>query len=122
MSHLTTRCPNCGSNSWRTPDNPGPGNDIHRQCDDCGQEYWMDISYEEQPRKTNPLDRQVDGSHYKKLKIQPVQYSRANGLLGLESAVIKYTTRHKDKNGAVDIDKAIHCLQLIKAMDYPDEQ
>ena len=64
------------------------------------------------------LDKQEGGDHYKDMKIQPVEYSRANQLLGLESAVIKYVSRHKKKGGVLDINKAIHCLELIKEMDY----
>jgi len=65
---------------------------------------------------------QVGGDHYKKLAIQPAVYCRANKMLGLESSVVRYVTRHKDKNGAEDIKKAIHCLQMILEMDYSDEQ
>ena len=40
------KCPNCGSNSWQNPDVPGINrDDTHRQCDDCGQEYWTDVDY-----------------------------------------------------------------------------
>lgn len=69
----------------------------------------------------NALEYQVDGNHYKKLVIQPVEYCQKNKLLSLESAVIKYVTRHRDKNGRKDIEKAIHCLELLLEMEYKIE-
>jgi hypothetical protein len=63
-------------------------------------------------------EEQVGGGHYKVMKIQPMEFCRANGMLGMESSVVKYVSRHKNKNGAEDIKKAIHCLQLILEMDY----
>lgn len=64
------------------------------------------------------MQKQVGGNHYKDLAIQPAQYCQMNRLNSLESAVIKYATRHQDKNGAEDINKAIHCLELILEMEY----
>lgn len=64
------------------------------------------------------LAHQEGGNHYKGLKIQPVEYIHANEIDYLEGNVIKYVTRHKQKNGKQDILKAIHYLQLILEMDY----
>ncbi|AMO43506.1 protein of unknown function DUF3310 [Pseudomonas phage K4] len=66
------------------------------------------------------LNTQEGGSHYKALKIQPVEYIHANNIGYLEGNVIKYVTRHESKNGVEDIDKAIHYLQLIKELKYSD--
>lgn len=57
--------------------------------------------------------KQVGGSHYSKLKIQPMQYSLANDLNYAQANAIKYITRYKDKNGIEDLKKAIHCLELL---------
>lgn len=69
------------------------------------------------------LDIQIGGDHYKSCKIQPVQYIEANDLRFLEGCVVKRVTRH-DKptgKGRMDIEKAIHELQLILEMRYgPD--
>ena len=54
------------------------------------------------------LDKQVSGTHYKGCKIQPIEYIHANGLDYFQGNVVKYVTRHKDKNGKGDIEKAIH--------------
>jgi hypothetical protein len=69
----------------------------------------------------NPLQTQVGGNHYKDLKIQPIEYIHANGFDFLTSNVIKYASRHKRKNGAQDIRKAIHYCQLILKLDYGEE-
>ena len=63
-------------------------------------------------------EKQVAGEHYKALKIQPIDYIEENGLRFSEGCAIKYITRHRFKNGAEDIRKAIHFLQLILERDY----
>ena len=47
------------------------------------------------------LDVQVGGDHYKKLKIQPIEYIHANQLPYCEANVIKYISRWRDKGGGV---------------------
>jgi hypothetical protein len=59
------------------------------------------------------LKTQVAGSHYKKLKIQPVEYIHANGLGYFEGNVIKYITRWPDKGGVQDLEKAKHYIELL---------
>lgn len=68
------------------------------------------------------LDKQVGGSHYQGGSIQPVQYIEANGLLFLEASVVKRVTRHNRPGGKgrQDIEKAIHELQLLLELRYPD--
>ena len=61
----------------------------------------------------NPLDVQVGGDHYKKLKIQPVEYIQENQIGYMEGNVIKYVTRWKDKNGIADLEKAKHYLDML---------
>ena len=62
---------------------------------------------------TNPLDVQVDGDHYKQMKIQPVEFIHANGIPYLEGNVIKYVSRWKNKNGVADLEKAKHYIELL---------
>jgi hypothetical protein len=69
----------------------------------------------------NALDEQVGGQHYKKYAIQPAEYCQRNKLNSLESSIIKYATRHQDKNGREDIEKIIHCAKLILEFDYADK-
>lgn len=59
------------------------------------------------------LSVQVDGNHYKKLAIQPVEYIHANKLGFIEGSVIKYVTRWRDKNGIRDLEKAKHFIDLL---------
>jgi hypothetical protein len=66
------------------------------------------------------LDKQVSGNHYKDKGIQPIVYIHANDLGFCEGNVIKYVTRHKEKNGAADIKKAIHYLELLLELEYKD--
>lgn len=61
----------------------------------------------------NPYDRQVDGDHYQKLAIQPMQYSLLNGLDACQHTVIKYVTRFRDKGGIKDLEKAKHCIDML---------
>ena len=57
--------------------------------------------------------RQVGGDHYEKCGIMPTTYIRANNLDFFEGNIVKYITRHKDKNGAEDIKKVIHYAEMI---------
>jgi hypothetical protein len=69
--------------------------------------------------KETALAQQVGGKHYKGLVIQPAEYCQRNRLPYCESSVIRYVTRHREKNGRQDIEKAIHCLQLLLEIEYP---
>jgi len=62
--------------------------------------------------------KQVGGTHYKNLKIQPIEYAMANNLNACQMHALKYITRynikHKDKNlQKEDIKKAIHVLEML---------
>lgn len=62
---------------------------------------------------SNALDVQVDGTHYKSMRIQPVQYIHANNIPYLEGNVIKYVSRWRSKNGIADLEKAKHYIDLL---------
>ena len=62
---------------------------------------------------TSALNKQVGGSHYRDKGIQPIIYIHANELGFCEGNVVKYVTRWRDKNGVVDLRKAIHYLELL---------
>lgn len=64
---------------------------------------------------------QIGGDHYNNKKIQPIDYILENNLPYCEGNVVKYVTRHKEKNGAEDIKKAIHYLRFILAADYGEK-
>lgn len=63
------------------------------------------------------LAKQIGGDHYKGCPIQPVEYCHRNGLGCCESAVVKYVTRWRSKNGIEDLRKAIHYLELLIEME-----
>jgi len=58
-------------------------------------------------------DTQVGGDHYRKLAIQPMQYSMANKLDACQHTVVKYVTRFRDKGGLADLEKAKHALDML---------
>ena len=64
------------------------------------------------------LDKQVDGNHYKSMKIQPAEFINENKLLFAEGNAIKYICRHSVKGKEQDIKKAIHYLEMILERDY----
>lgn len=66
------------------------------------------------------LDRQVGGNHYKDQPIQHVEFCQRNKIPWCESAAIKYIIRHRKKNGKEDIKKAIHYLELLLELEYPE--
>ena len=63
-------------------------------------------------------DKQIGGSHYKKMKIQPSKFVIENELLFPEGNVIKYICRHRFKNGKEDLEKAVHFIEMIIERDY----
>lgn len=65
------------------------------------------------PAPTSPLATQVGGSHYKTMKIQPLEYCHANNIGKIEGDVIAYVSRWRAKNGIEDLRKAIHELQIL---------
>lgn len=67
---------------------------------------------------SSALNTQHGGSHYDNQSIQPVQYIHANGLDFFEGNVIKYVTRHRHKNGAEDLKKAMHYCQMLLEFEY----
>lgn len=68
------------------------------------------------------LDVQIGGDHYRSMAIQPVTYIESNGLDFLAGNVVKYVSRHKNKNGSADVRKAIHYCQLILELQYGEKQ
>ena len=67
------------------------------------------------------LTKQEGGQHYKDKAIQPIVYIHANKLGFCEGNVVKYITRHKEKNGAEDIRKVIHYCELLLELEYKNE-
>lgn len=68
---------------------------------------------EDNPEQEGAFARQEGGDHYSKLKIQPMQYSMANGLDACQHTIIKYVTRFRDKGGVEDLRKAKHVIDML---------
>jgi|TARA_R100000789_G_scaffold10600_4_gene14352 hypothetical protein len=66
-------------------------------------------------------DKQIGGTHYRKMKIQPSKFVNENKLLFAEGNVIKYVVRHQYKGGKEDLEKAKHFIDMIIERDYPQE-
>lgn len=64
--------------------------------------------------------KQVGGEHYK-TGIEPIDFIEKNYLGFCEGNVVKYVTRHANKNGAEDVKKAIHYLEFILKYQYGEE-
>jgi len=65
--------------------------------------------------------RQVGGNHYRDFKIMPIEYISKNKLDFLEGNIVKYISRHRNKNGAEDIRKIIHYAELILELEYGEK-
>lgn len=76
---------------------------------------------EEQCLRGSALSGQVGGNHYKDMAIQPIEFCQRNALQAAETLAIRYIVRHRKKSGRRDIEKAIHCLQLLLEIEYPEK-
>ena len=64
------------------------------------------------------FSEQVGGDWYKKLKIQPLDYSMANDFNACQTHALKYITRYnlkwKDKKDQIkDLEKAKHVIDML---------
>ena len=62
---------------------------------------------------TSAFSRQVQGTHYQNLAIQPIEYIHANKIPYIEGNVIKYVSRWRSKNGLQDLEKARHYIDML---------
>lgn len=70
------------------------------------------------PEELGRCFQQVGGSHYQDKGIQPIEYIHANKLNFDEGNVVKYITRHREKNGAEDVKKCVHYALLELNAEY----
>jgi len=113
----TWTCPQCDTSyQWK-------GNFIGRkvECEKCEVTFRCiapNLTNKEPATPADPLAVQEGGSHYKSMKIQPVEYIHANGIGFLEGCAIKYLSRHQAKGGVEDVKKAKHFCDLILKLTY----
>lgn len=62
---------------------------------------------------TPSLNKQIGGSHYKHFKIQPIEFCQINNIPPIESNIIKYACRWKNKNGYQDLEKIKHYVDIL---------
>lgn len=67
-------------------------------------------------------EKQIGGNHYKKYVIQPTEFIYKNNVPFIEGNIIKYTLRHREKNGRQDLEKAIHYLELLIKFEYDTDK
>ena len=68
------------------------------------------------------LDTQVGGDHYSSMTIQPIEYITKNDIRYCDGNVIKYVSRHREKNGIEDLKKAKHYIDMIIEMEYGESK
>ena len=61
--------------------------------------------------------KQIGGSHYKDMKIQPSKFINDNKLLFAEGNAIKYICRHAAKGEVQDLEKASRIIPLNNHID-----
>jgi hypothetical protein len=66
--------------------------------------------------------KQIGGSHYKSMVMQPSEFINKNRLQFAEGSAIKYICRHSAKGKEEDIKKAIHYLEMILERDYSEKK
>jgi hypothetical protein len=112
MSTIATRCDH--EPVW-TPAEPKPGTPLVPQFPEPKQDKPCCAD--------DPLKVQVDGNHYKKLgDYQPwkvlQQWLTEEEFRGyMKGTAIAYICREDSKGGSVDIEKAIHTLQGLLALE-----
>jgi hypothetical protein len=68
------------------------------------------------------LQKQIGGSHYAEMAIQPMEYSMANNLDACQHTIVKYVSRFRNKNGIEDLKKAIHCIEMLMEFEYGESE
>ena len=65
--------------------------------------------------------KQIGGSHYTSMKIQPSEFINKNNILFAEGNAIKYLCRHRQKGQKQDLLKAKHYIDMAIERDYADD-
>jgi len=68
------------------------------------------------------LETQEGGTHYKDMKIQPIEYIHANNMPFAEGCIVKYISRWRAKNGIKDLEKARHFIDLLIELEARNDR
>ena len=71
--------------------------------------------------KKDTYKKQIGGSHYRDMVIQPSEFIYKNNIPFAEGNAIKYLCRHKQKGQREDLLKAIHYCEMAIERDYSDD-
>ena len=71
--------------------------------------------------KKDTYKKQIGGSHYRDMVIQPSEFINKNNIPFAEGNAIKYLCRHKQKGQKEDLLKAIHYCEMAIERDYSDD-
>jgi hypothetical protein len=73
--------------------------------------------------RSNPLDTQIGGDHYKNFAIQPIEYTTKNHLGFIQGDIVKRITRYNQPTGKgrQDLEKIIHEVQILIHLEYSGE-
>ena len=63
----------------------------------------------------NPLSKEIGGTHYKSA-YQPIELMEKVKMYACCSYIFKYVFRHKDKGKKQDLEKALHCCELMETL------
>jgi len=70
--------------------------------------------------EASAFERQVGGTHYSDMAIQPVEFINRNGIGFCEGSAIKYLCRWRSKGGVEDLRKAVHFIELLIELETKD--
>ena len=71
--------------------------------------------------KKDTYKKQVGGSHYRDMVIQPSEFINKNNIPFAEGNAIKYLCRHKQIGQREDLLKSIHYCEMAIERDYSDD-
>ena len=85
-----------------------------------GMEEYYEIGCKSSVSRTdevssNPLNREVGGEHYKSA-YKPIELMEKVKMYATCSYILKYVFRHKDKGKKQDLEKALHCCELMETL------
>lgn len=63
----------------------------------------------------SPLSKEIGGTHYKSA-YQPIELMERVRMYACCSYIFKYVYRHKNKGKKQDLEKALHCCELMEAL------
>ena len=75
----------------------------------------FELTYKEH---TEAKREQVGGTHYSRMKIQPIDFIMENELSYLQGNIIKYVCRYQHKGKLVDLKKAKQYLEMLMEKEY----